>query len=317
MSNNINPNKWGSNHVEPTNKSVDDKTEDKTDDKPDTHSEDPKTKLLDPKIVKDTPETNDPDKNREVKDKLSNDKYDTLSTEEATWKQRYADVRSYASKQETDYLSKATENATEIQTLKTQLIDKNFAKLPKTEEELKKFAEANPEINDVINTLVERKAIQINGDLEVKEAENKKALDNISMNRKLEELIKLGHTDAFDIYGNSASLEEWALTQSPGTKYLCSSGDVRDMDTVLRMYKKAKGIVTKDEQVETRRKTNEENSMLPNTQQVTVPKDGQGGNILTESEVLKWSDREYDQRAGEVNKARKEGKFIYDLSSNR
>ena len=38
--------------------------------------------------------------------------------------------------------------------------------------------------------------------------------------------------------------------------------------------------------------------------------------MIRESEVAKMSDKEFEERADEINKAMRNGKFVYDVSGN-
>ena len=133
-----------------------------------------------------------------------------------------------------------------------------------------------------------------------------------AVERNLENEIKEIHKD-FDKLRESDEFHDWADEQPKWVKdALYENAD--DPDSVVRvidLYKIDKGLTLKD------KKANKKAAASPVTKRSKTQVDVTDANeMIRESEVAKMSNKEFEERADEINKAMRNGKFVYDVSGN-
>lgn len=235
--------------------------------------------------------------------------YDTSEEVNHNWEKRAKDGQRYINQLKEE--AKAREQAMQarLQELEEQLLVKKQESLPKTAEDLAAFKEENPDMYDIMYSLVERSAIE-------KDAQLKKQMEllrikqhEIERKEKYAQLASLGHPDAESL---RPDLMSWLETQTPGTKALFSSDDVRDWAEGFTKFKQATGIIKSKAPIK-EKKTDE--SILPDAK-TKVDTTQKQGKIWRQSEISKLSDDEYIAKRDEIRQAVSENRFIYDVTLN-
>jgi hypothetical protein len=225
-----------------------------------------------------------------------------LSGEERSFKKRYSDIRKYMQEKDSEYKA-------EIDDLKARLdkTAKGSLEDVTSKEEIEQWAKQNPKANSLIRALAEEQAAEKLKGLEgrVKEVEEMRTQ---ARKEKAEAQLLSMHPD-FPTIRNDDAFHDWAKEQPPWaqTALYDEPDDVKSVSRVLDLYKSDKGIKTK--------KHNPDKgaaSSVKSRHSAVDPDDS--SRYLTESAVQKMSIKEYEQRADEIMKAQRSGRFIYDIS---
>lgn len=221
------------------------------------------------------------------------------------WKKRYSDLQSYSDK-------KLATKDQEILELKNQLKEKDQAPLPTTEAEFQDWITRYPPLYNIMRTIVLKEG-KNDPELQTikKEIEEVKQFkQDLANERGKLELLKI-HPDAgdYDAGGSRvAEFGEWYKEQEPEIQALVDSGNPTKIGKAITLFKREKGIVTKSAQ-EKKKEQSKAVSVGPN--QPDLPKEGK---VWRESEVAKMSPHRYSENHAEIEKARREGRYVYDLS---
>jgi hypothetical protein len=229
------------------------------------------------------------------------------SAEEKTFKKRYSDLRRHQQKQ-------AEEFKKELQTLKRQLSDatKKEMKLPKSDEDIEKWAADYPDVAQIVETIAMKKAREQSLELE----EKVKAIDEMQLSATKEkaevELLKL-HPDFGEIR-DSDDFHEWAEEQPKWVQEALyeNDNDARSAARAIDLYKSDRNIGKEKKSKATKGAAEAVNTK--NTR--TKPQDNESSSYLKESDVQKMSAQEYEKKSDEIMEAIRSGKFIYDISGS-
>lgn len=230
------------------------------------------------------------------------------------WKKRADDRQRYINQLKEEKAQLEAQYRSEMDALKQQLTDKQLNELPKSKEELEAFAKSNPEAYNIMLTMAKREAMSMASDLEEKQKETKAALAQLELQKKLDSLVSLGHADAHKIWQDKTDLREWLTDQTPATKAMFTSPDVRDWAEGLTKYKRDRGIVLHPAEVKQQvvKQEKADASILPSKNTPTTPGDGKPKKKWSESMVDALSSRDYAKYRVEILEARRTGNFIYD-----
>ena len=228
------------------------------------------------------------------------------NAEEKTFKKRYSDLRRHQQKQ-------AEEFKTELAELKRQLSDatKKEMKLPKSDEDIEKWAKEYPDVAAIVETIAMKKASEQSSALE----ERIKAIDEMQSSATKEkaeaELMRL-HPD-FDDIRDSDEFHEWAESQPKWVQDALyeNDNDARSAARAIDLYKADMGIGKK------KPKSDKDAAKSVSTKNSrSKPQENEASTYLKESEVQKMSPQEYEARSDEIMEAIRSGKFVYDVSGN-
>ena len=228
-------------------------------------------------------------------------KEETLSAEEKSFKKRYGDLRRHMQQKEKEW----DEKFESLQSSKASVIP------PKSDEDIEAWATKYPDVAGIVETIATKKAQEMfsKADTRLKELDEAHSEAN---RVKSENKIRESHSD-FDKLREADEFHDWADEQPKWVKdALYENAD--DPDSVVRvidLYKIDKGLTLKD------KKANKKAAASPVTRRSKTQVDVADANeMIRESDVAKMSDKEFEERADEINKAMRNGKFVYDVSGN-
>jgi DNA repair exonuclease SbcCD ATPase subunit len=228
------------------------------------------------------------------------------SAEEKSFKKRYGDLRRHSQKQQMEFQK-------QIDELRAQLEESTKAqiKLPKSEEELQKWASEYPDVAKIVETIAIKKAKEQSADIETR----LKQIDEMQLDalkQKAEaELMRL-HPD-FDQIRDQDEFHSWVEAQPKWVQQALyeNETDAVSAARAIDLYKADMGITKKS-----RKDSDREAAKGIATGRSTAPEKSAESGVIRESDVEKMSQREYEARQEEIVAAIRAGKFVYDLSGN-
>lgn len=230
-----------------------------------------------------------------------------LPAEEETFKKRYGDLRRHTQKIQEDFKK-------EIDDLRTQLdqATRKEMKLPKSEDDLKAWADQYPDVYKIVETIAIKKAQEQTTGVEerlkqIDEMERKVARDKAEA-----ELLRI-HPD-FDQIRDEDDFHQWAEEQPKWVQDALYNNDTdaRSAARAIDLYKADKGIAKKEKKDTSR---DVAKSVGTRSERTSPNSEGTEGMIY-ESQVAKMSVKEYEARSEEIQKAMRSGKFVYDISGS-
>ncbi len=229
------------------------------------------------------------------------------NAEEKTFKKRYSDLRRHQQKQ-------AEEFKTELESLKRQLSEatKKEMQLPKSDEDIDKWAAEYPDVAAIVETIAMKKAREQSSDLE----ERLKVIDEMQVSATKEkaeaELMRI-HPDFGDIR-DSDDFHEWAEEQPKWVQEALyeNDNDAKSAARAIDLYKSDRNISKAKPS-----KSGKGAAEAINTKNTrTKPQENETSSYLKESDVQKMSPQEYEKQSDEIMEAIRSGKFIYDVSGS-
>jgi hypothetical protein len=227
------------------------------------------------------------------------------NAEERSFKKRYGDLRRHQQQKEKEYEDR-------INALEQQLTQatKQEIKLPKSDEDLEKWATKYLDVAAIVETIGIKKAKEQAADLE----ERVKAVDEMretAAREKAEaELLKL-HPDFNDIRDDD-DFHQWAEEQPKWIQEALyeNDNDARSAARAIDLYKADRGI-------KKTRATSKDAARSVNTRnERSKPQSDRTGMSIKESDVQRMSAVEYENNADTIMEAIRTGNFIYDLSGS-
>jgi len=179
-------------------------------------------------------------------------------------------------------------------------------KLPKTEAEIEEFAKKHPDLYAIMVSVVKRDVIKTDHELKQSLKEIQKEVKNIDAQKAFLEVLK-SHPDANEIKVDP-KFKEWVKSQTKGIKALLDSDSIKDAILVLTLYKQDMGI-TKNGKAQ----NSKESVKSPSGSSSGTP-GGAEKPTFRESEVARMSDKQFAKLEKEIDLARAEGRFVYDVS---
>lgn len=244
----------------------------------------------------------------ELDDNLNNDpKLEPRNQENATWKKRYGDLRSHTQKQ-------LNEMKAELEKLKAEnnAVASRHVDLPASPDEVEAWSRKYPKIAAVFETLAIQKYKSLNETVEERFKELDKRSAATAAEQALVDLKKI-HND-FDSIQNNEDFHAWLATKSKRTQDSIYENDLDYMAAAetITLFK-----------LETNFGRGKKPTVNPKDAARDVPSrspsrpSGNGGNdfVIRESEIEAMSPAEYDANEEAIEKAIKEGRVEYDIST--
>ncbi len=228
-------------------------------------------------------------------------KEETLSAEEKSFKKRYGDLRRHMQEKEKEWDEK-------FKTFEERL-KKDSIIPPKSDEDIEKWAKEYPDVAGVVETIAAKKAQEMFSKAEARMQEFDK-IQTEAERTKAETIIRKSHED-FDELRASDEFHNWANEQPKWVQDALyeNSDDPASVVRVIDLYKVDKGLT------KTAKKAKAKDAASTVTRKTKTQVDVEDANdAIRESEVARMSDKEFEQRADEINKAIRSGKFVYDVS---
>jgi hypothetical protein len=184
--------------------------------------------------------------------------------------------------------------------------------LPKSDDDIEKWAAEYPDVAQIVETIAMKKAREQSLELE----EKVKAIDEMQLSATKEkaevELLKL-HPDFGEIR-DSDDFHEWAEEQPKWVQEALyeNDNDARSAARAIDLYKSDRNIGK-----EKKSKNDKSVAEAVNTKNTrTKPQENEASSYLKESEVQRMSAQEYEKKSDEIMEAIRSGKFIYDISGS-
>tara|TARA_R110002124_G_scaffold40817_1_gene127130 strand:- start:583 stop:1449 length:867 start_codon:yes stop_codon:yes gene_type:complete len=237
----------------------------------------------------------------EEKTSDTEDKEETLSREEKSFKKRYGDLRRHMSEKETEWKDK-------FDLLENRMKDSSIS-LPKSDEDIAAWASQYPDVAGIVETIASKKAEEMFSKADVR----LKKMDEVHYETKRlesEAAIKESHSD-FDELKNSDAFHDWADEQPKWVQDALyeNSDDPASVVRVIDLYKSDKGMTKSAKKI----KSKEAASVVNKRSKTSIDASESEGTIK-ESDVAKMSDKAFEKNQEEITQAMRSGKFIYDIS---
>ena len=228
------------------------------------------------------------------------------NAEERSFKKRYGDLRRHQQTKEKEYEDR-------INALEQQLNEatKSEFKLPKSDEDLDKWASQYPDVAAIVETIAIKKAKEQSADLEKRVKVIDEMRETAAREKAESELIKL-HPDFSEIR-DSDDFHEWAEEQPKWVQDALyeNDQDAKSAARAIDLYKVDRGIGKK------KSSTSKDAARSVGTRnERSKPQSDPQGNAIRESDVQKMSAVEYEKKSDEIMEAIRTGNFIYDLSGS-
>lgn len=231
-----------------------------------------------------------------------------LSAEERTFKKRYGDLRRHSQQQQTQLQS-------QIDELKAQLqkSTENQIKLPKSEEELAEWAKQYPDVAKIVESIAIKKARE-----QAEEIDKRlKSLDERELQSAKEkaemELLKL-HPD-FDSIRDDDSFHDWVEAQPKWIQQALYENDT-DYVAAARAIDLYKADMSKSKKSSSRSDNRDAAQSVSTRSGRSAPAGEDTDGVFYESQVDKMTAHQYEANMEAIQKAIKNGKFVYDLSGS-
>jgi len=228
-------------------------------------------------------------------------KEETLSAEEKSFKKRYGDLRRHMQQKEKEW----DEKLENLQSAKGSITP------PKSDEDIEEWAKEYPDVAGIVETIATKKAQEMFDKADTRLKELSEAQSE-AQRVKSENKIRESHSD-FDKLREADEFHDWADEQPKWVKDALyeNADDPASVVRVIDLYKIDKGLTLKD------KKANKKAAASTVTKRSKTEVDiADASEMIRESEVAKMSDKEFEERADEINKAMRNGKFVYDVSGN-
>ena len=241
----------------------------------------------------------------EVQEEVAVEKVETpeepepTSLEEKSFKKRYGDLRRHMQKKEKDWEDrfKALENK-----------DPDITP-PKSDEDLKAWADKYPDVASIVETIATKKAQEMfsKADSRFKELDEAKfEVERV----KAENSIRKAHTD-FDELKESDKFHSWVDEQPKWVQDALyeNADDAASVIRVLDLYKVDSGLTpsAKKEKVKAAAKATPRG-----TPSAIDPEEN--SKKFRESQVSKMSDKDFEKNMEAILEAQRTGNFIYDVT---
>ena len=239
----------------------------------------------------------------EVKTEEKSEPEEKLTKEEETFKKRYGDLRRHMSEKE-----KANEERIKALEAQLQSASNKELVLPKSDADIEAWAKQYPDVAAIVEAIADKKAKERSSDLDsrLKEFETIRAQ---TAREKAEAQLMRVHPDFLDIRNDDA-FHEWAEEQPKMVQDALydNMDDVKAVARVIDLYKADKGIKTTKASSDDKAAASSVRS-----RSAPAPEADETKSYLRESAVNAMSAAEFEKHSDEIQKAMREGKFIYDM----
>lgn len=207
-------------------------------------------------------------------------------------------------------LTKArNDNLTYINTLKDEIVGlkaEKQVKIPKSEADLEDFAKKHPDLFSIFTSYVERRLIKADIDFKKRTDEIEAKQRQLDAKEAFAEILKI-HPDAKAIR-DDAKFSEWVSKQTKGVKGLFASDSIEDAIYLIDLYKTAMGIKTPQP------KQTQRDALKTPSGSGNLNMDISEKPIFKESDVARMSDKQFAKLEKQIDLARAEGRFVYDVA---
>ena len=225
----------------------------------------------------------------------------TLSAEERSFKKRYGDLRRHMQEKEKEWNEKF--EAFEKRMEKESIVP------PKSDEDIEEWAKQYPDVAGIVETIAAKKAQEMFSKADARLKELDKAQSEAER-VKAENAIRKAHED-FDDLRSSDEFHNWAEEQPKWVQDALyeNADDPASVVRVIDLYKVDKGLT----KTARKAKAKDAASTVTRRSKTSVDVD-ESGDTIRESDVARMSDKEFEAKSEEINKAIRSGKFVYDVS---
>ena len=225
----------------------------------------------------------------------------TLSAEERSFKKRYGDLRRHMQEKEKEWNEK-------FQAFEKRM-EKESIVPPKSDEDIEEWAKQYPDVAGIVETIAAKKAQEMFSKADARLKELDKAQSEAER-VKAENAIRKAHED-FDDLRSSDEFHNWAEEQPKWVQDALyeNADDPASVVRVIDLYKVDKGLTKTAKKA----KAKDAASTVTRRSKTSVDVD-ESGDTIRESDVAKMSDKEFEAKSEEINKAIRSGKFVYDVS---
>lgn len=218
------------------------------------------------------------------------------SAEERSFKKRYGDLRRHMQQKEKEYEEKL------------KAAGDNIAP-PKTEADLKAWAEKYPDVANIVESIATKKAQEMfdKADVRFKELDEAK-LEAARV--KSENTIRKSHPD-FDTLKESDEFHVWAEEQPKWVQDALyeNADDPASVVRVIDLYKVDNGMTPSAKKDRAKAAA----TATPKGSRSAIDPD-ESSKKFSESQIKKMSDKEFETNMEAIAEAQRTGKFIYDLT---
>jgi len=224
-----------------------------------------------------------------------------LSGEEKSFKKRYGDIRRHMAEKEKEW----TERFEKLENSNGTIIP------PKSNEDIEEWASKYPDVAGIVETIAAKKAQELfsKADSRLQKLDE---MHEATVRKTAESTIIESHSDFIKIR-ESDEFHNWADEQPKWVQDAVyeNADDARSVVRVIDLYKIDKGLTKQAKKANTKAAA----SMVSRTSKTKVDADDVDGQIR-ESDVAKMSAKDFEDNMDDINKAMRNGKFVYDISGN-
>ena len=225
----------------------------------------------------------------------------TLSAEERSFKKRYGDLRRHMQEKEKECNDK-------FETFEKRMKKESIVP-PKSDEDIEQWAKEYPDVAGIVETIAAKKAQEMFNKADARLQELDKAQSEAER-VKAENAIRKSHDD-FDDLRASDEFHNWAEEQPKWVQDALyeNADDPASVVRVIDLYKGDKGLT------KTAKKAKARDAASTVTRRTKTSVDVDDANdTIRESDVARMSDKEFEAKSDDINKAIRSGKFVYDVS---
>ena len=225
----------------------------------------------------------------------------TLSAEERSFKKRYGDLRRHMQEKEKEWNDK-------FETFEKRMKKESIVP-PKSDEDIEQWTKEYPDVAGIVETIAAKKAQEMFNKADARLQELDKAQSEAER-VKAENTIRKSHDD-FDDLRASDEFHNWAEEQPKWVQDALyeNADDPASVVRVIDLYKGDKGLT------KTAKKAKARDAASTVTRRTKTSVDVDDANdTIRESDVARMSDKEFEAKSDDINKAIRSGKFVYDVS---
>lgn len=230
-----------------------------------------------------------------------------LDKEEETWKQRYSNLKSYADKK----ANETTKTLKELES-KISLLEKKPVDLPSNKEEAREWVAKYPDLAGVIKSLIREDVEYLKEELGPQLQELETTKNEIAMQKAYAAVLKV-HPDFSELLQNP-DFTEW-VDRQPEEKGKIGQAiydSLHSLDSHAAI--KAIDVYKRESEPKKPKKDTARESVQAISRTVSDTPRQDGKNTFSESQVERMSMRDYEANEDAIDQAKREGRFVYDLS---
>lgn len=235
-----------------------------------------------------------------------------VSTEEKTFAKRFSDTQRAWRKDKDAWQAREKELMAKIEELESNPPEA----MPKDLEELEEWKSQYPEVAKAIEAIAAQKAIELQKGLQEKVDTLSKKEQETTLELVKTQVTKV-HPD-FDDLSKSDDFHEWVKDQEPWIADTLYRGlNAKTAIQAINLYKLENGLLQSEGDTDKKSaKAGKSRGDADAAKAVTRAKPETISGTpkkLKESEILKWTDEEFEKNYDVIQKARESGNLIYDV----